>query len=307
MRDTIDQTPLPTPDELRGLYRSMLLVRRFEELIVEVYPEQEMKTPVHMCIGQEAIAAGVCAHLKLGDPLFSTHRNHGHCLAKGMPPEPLYAEFYGRVTGCCRGKGGSMHSCWPEAGIMGTTAIVGGGIPLAVGAALALKLRKAPGVSVVFVCENNGYATNSPLAARQPLRDIHLHAAGYGIPAVAVDGNCALTVHHEAGKAVRRARAGLGPSLLECHTYRWKGHVGPDCDHEKGCRPLSELEHWIGRCPIERLGERLLAEGLADAAWCETLRAQIDRDLRLALDRAKAAPYPDPAEVARHVFRSEVA
>jgi pyruvate dehydrogenase E1 component alpha subunit len=321
------------PPEVRlALFKTMLLIRRFEELIVEVYGEQEMKTPVHLYIGEEAVAAGVCAHLEDSDYIFTTHRSHGHCLAKGVSPVSLLAEFYGRKTGCCHGRGGSMHPASPEHGVLGTSAIVGGGIPLAAGAALAAKMRGDGRVSVaffgdgateegafhetlsfaslhrlpvVFVCENNFYATTSPLTARQPHADIYRHAEAYDIPALHIDGNDVLAVFHAAGEAVARARACEGPTLIEAKTYRWKGHVGPECDHEKGCRPISDLHVWERRCPVERFREYLLRERIVTGAELEELESELREALARALREAHEAPLPDPSELADHVYYSE--
>lgn len=311
------------------LFWMMLFIRRFEEKICEVYGAQDMKTPVHLCIGQEAIAAGVCAHLERADYLFTTHRGHGHCLAKGMDPYQLYAEFYGRAEGCCHGKGGSMHPADPDLGIPGTTAIVGGGIPTAVGAALASFLRGEKRVSVVFfgdgaseegvfheslnfaalkklpvvfVCENNFYATGSPLSSRQPHPEIWRHAAGYGIPGLAADGNDVLAVYHSAAGAVARARAGEGPTLLEYTTYRWKGHVGPDCDCARGVRPLAELEAWQARCPVAVFLRHLLEAGHVTQAQYEARLAEMDARLDADLAKAKAAPYPEPHALHADVY-----
>jgi acetoin:2,6-dichlorophenolindophenol oxidoreductase subunit alpha len=229
------------PDALKKLFTTMLTIRTVEERVAALYPEQEIKCPVHLCTGQEAVAAGVCIHLAKDDTIFSTHRSHGHCIAKGMELKPLIAELYGKTTGCARGKGGSMHLVDPERGIPGTTAIVGGCIPLAVGAALSAVLQKKAAVSaaffgdgavdegafaeslnfaalrklpVVFVCENNNYATNSPRSARQPDVPIAERAAAYGMPGVAGDGNDVLEVYRLAEKAARRARRGEGEMLL---------------------------------------------------------------------------------------------
>lgn len=318
-----------SPACLRDLMRVMVFIRRFEEKIIEVYGAEDMKSPVHLYIGQEAVGAGVCANLRRDDYIFTTHRSHGHCLAKGMAARDLYAEFYGRVTGCCRGKGGSMHPAFPALGIHGTTAIVGGGIPLAAGTALASRLQNTDRVSVVFfgdgasdqgafhevlnfaalkklplllVCENNFYATSSPLSARQPHPDIYLRAGGYGIPGVSVDGNDVIAVYLAAQEAVDRARRGDGPTLLECKTYRWRGHVGPDCDWEKGCRPKEELEDWMNRCPVESFKKRLSAWGAADEAWQQTLVKDIDAELDQALQFARESAFPAPEEVNLHLY-----
>lgn len=317
------------PGIARTLFDSMLHIRRFEEKICEVYGAQDMKTPVHLCIGQEAIAAGVGLHLNREDYLTTTHRGHGHCLVKGMDPYRLYAEFYGRAEGCCGGMGGSMHPADPELGILGTSAIVGGGIPTAVGAALAAQLRGEKRVSVVFfgdgaseegvfheslnfaalrklpvvfVCENNFYATGSHIDSRQPHQEVWRHAAGYGIPGVRADGNDVLAVYDTAGEAVNRARAGEGPTLLEYVTYRWKGHVGPDCDCARGVRPSEELLAWQERCPVATTRAALIAAGVATALELDQAQAGMDAELDAHIARAKAAPLPDTGALLRHVY-----
>jgi len=314
---------------LRELLRQMLYLRRFEEKIVEVYPRQDMKSPVHLYIGQEAVAVGCCAHLRRDDQLFTNHRSHGHCLAKGADPFSLYAEFYGRVDGCCHGKGGSMHPAYPELGIPGTSAIVGGGIPLAVGAALAAKrlgtdrvticffgdgaaeqgsfheglsfasLKQLP---VVFVCENNLYAVASPLNQRQPAASIADRARGHALPAQEVDGNDVCAVHQAAAAAVARARAGNGPSLLECRTYRWKGHVGPDCDSLRGCRSKDEIDGWIARCPITLVRHALQDQHLLDDATFSAWQQEIDQLLDTALEQARASSLPGTGDLLRHIY-----
>ncbi len=316
-------------DSRRRLLEMMLLIRLFEEKIIDVYDEQDMKSPVHLCIGEEAIAAGVCIHLHKDDYVFTTHRSHGHSLAKGASPEILYAEFYGRVTGCCRGKGGSMHPAFPDIGILGTTAIVGGGIPLAVGAALAAVMQQTGRIAVVFfgdgaseegsfheslnfaalkklpvvfICENNYYATSSPLSARQPNPDIYTRAAGYGIPGCQIDGNDVEAVWEASLDAVERARIGNGPSLVECRTYRWRGHVGPECDWEKGCRPQKELLTWMERCPVESFSRKLMRDGVIDENWIGDQRTMIGSVLSEAIQAAKSAPFPESDELNKHLY-----
>ncbi|MDR3641664.1 MAG: thiamine pyrophosphate-dependent dehydrogenase E1 component subunit alpha [Humidesulfovibrio sp.] len=316
---------------LDELLDAMTLLRRFEEKIVEVYPQQEMKTPVHLYIGQEAIAAGVCAHLAPTDYLVTTHRSHAHCLAKGAEPERLYAEFYGRVTGCCKGMGGSMHPAFPELGITGTSAIVGGGIPHGVGTALASKLRGDGRVSavffgdgaseegtfheslnfaalkslpVLFICENNGYATVSPLAARQPDADVAHRAAGYGIFTEQVDGNDVAAVYESAKRALAHIRRGKGPAFIEAKTYRWKGHVGPEEDWTRGGRPKAELDEWKKRCPIELLLTQLEKSGLDRAEYAAKV-ARLDAMLDAAIESARSAPMPPVEQMERLLFRQE--
>jgi len=318
-----------TKTVLTELYRSMLKIRMFEEKIVELYPAQEMKCPVHLCIGQEAIAAGVCQHLRKQDYLFSNHRGHGHCLAKGTQMRPLFAEFYGRATGCSKGKGGSMHLIDVDNGILGTSAIVGGGIPMGVGASLASTLKNEERVTVVFfgdgaydegvfyesfnfaslkklpvvfVCENNFYATDSHQSARQPGCRISDTASAFDAHGVCVDGNDVLAVYKAAGDSVSRARRDGGPSLIEAKTYRWKGHVGPDADFSKGSRPKEELDYWVERCPIKTFTEFLSDKSvmtekeIKDAA--AAIRSEIDDAVKFALE----SPYPDETELLKDLY-----
>jgi len=317
-------------DETRlELLRLMLRARRFEEKIVAQYPAQEMKTPVHLYIGQEAVAAGVSRHLRREDYVFSTHRNHGHYLGKGAAMAPIVAELYGRAAGCAKGKGGSMHFVDTEVGCMGTSAIVGGSIPLGAGAALAAKLKGEDRIAVsyfgdgasdegvlqetlnfaalkklpvLFVCENNFYATNSHQRARHAEGVISKRAAGFGIPAALADGNDVEAVYAAAGQAVAHVRSGAGPYFLEFPTYRWKGHVGPDCDWEKGCRPKAELDDWLKRCPVENYVKKLTAAGALDAAGLRALEAPIDAEIEAAWAAAKAAPPPAADELFKDVY-----
>jgi len=316
-------------DMLLELCRKILLIRRFEEKVVEVYPEQDMKTPVHLCIGQEAIAAGVCINLKKEDYMFSNHRNHGHCLAKGIDPKMLLAEFYGKKAGCCKGKGGSMHPVAPECGIFGTSAIVGGCIPLAVGTALASVMRGDGRVSVaffgdgavdegtfheslnfaslkklpvIFICENNFYATSSHISARQPHSNIAKRAEGYGIKGIQVNGNEVLEVYKAAQEAILGSRKGEGPVLIECRTYRWKGHVGPDCDYEKGCRPLQELQEWTAKCPVNSYKDYLIRKGVITTEGYQEMIDKIDSELESALRFARESPFPEEKELFDDVY-----
>lgn len=316
-------------DVLKKLFTTMATIRTVEERVAFVYPEQEIKCPVHLCTGQEAIAAGVCIHLAKDDTIFSTHRSHGHCIAKGMDLKPLIAELYGRTAGCARGKGGSMHLVDPEHGIPGTTAIVGGCIPLAVGAALSSVMRNECTISVaffgdgavdegafaeslnfaalrklpvVFVCENNNYATNSPRSARQPDVPIAARAAAYGMPSAAGDGNDLLEVSGLAQEAVERARRGDGPTLLEFRTYRWKGHVGPTSDIESGCRPADEHEEWMQKCPLDRFKAYLAANGVMTVEEMGRRTAEIEKTVAEAMAFGTASPLPGPSELLDHVW-----
>lgn len=318
-----------TPETYKNLLYAMLKIRRFEEKIIELYPEQEIKTPVHLCIGQEAIAAGVCENLNKDDYIFSTHRNHGHYIAKGIDLKLLLAELYGKATGYSKGKGGSMHPVAPECGILGTSAIVGAGIALATGTALSSKLKKDRRVSVaffgdggvdegtfheslnfaslkklpvIFICENNFYATNSPLLARQPQDNISKRAESYDIPGFAIDGNDILGIYRLSKEAIDKARQGQGPTLIECRTYRWRAHVGPECDYEKGCRSKRELEDWMKKCPIEAYRDFLIKNKVITAAELEIATKEIDNSIDSALKFAKESPLPETNEVLQDVY-----
>ncbi|GAB7081040.1 thiamine pyrophosphate-dependent dehydrogenase E1 component subunit alpha [Megalodesulfovibrio paquesii] len=309
--------------QLHALLRTMLRIRLFEERVAARYAEQEMKTPVHLYIGQEAVAAGVCLALQPEDMVFSTHRSHGHYLAKGGDMPRLTAELYGRATGCASGRGGSMHVIDVDAGVAGSTAIVGGGLPLATGAALAFAIRHEPRVSVVFfgdgaadegsfyesmalaalrrlpvlfVLENNGLATASPLANRRVQPDLFRLAEPHGIPALQVDGTDAPAVFAAASDAVTRARNGEGPTLLEALTCRWMAHVGP---LPNTSLPSEVLEAWQARCPIYRLRNQLPAE---DAGAIRQMEAEIAAEIDTAFAFALASPFPDPATLLDEVW-----
>ncbi len=319
--------------DLIKIYSVMLKIRLFEERIIQLYPQQEIRTPVHLYIGQEAIAAGVCYYLKKEDYCFTNHRSHGHCIAKGISLQSIMAELYGKKTGCCKGKGGSMHLADADQGILATSAIVGGGIPLAVGAALSLKFKKSKNIAVtffgdgavdegmfyeslnfaalkklpvLFVCENNFYATNSPLKARQPLDNIFKKGRIFGIDGFRCDGNDAIEVLDISRRLIEKIRRGCGPFLLECRTYRWKGHVGPDSDVEKGCRPQYELESWIKKCPIKRLESHLLKKKILTKEKIEKIHCQIQDEITIAHDFAKNSPFPDIEALCKDVYHEGV-
>ncbi|MCB0256897.1 MAG: dehydrogenase E1 component subunit alpha/beta [Anaerolineae bacterium] len=318
-------------DQRLALYRTMVLIRRTEEQLVKFYAAGKVYGGVHTYIGEEAVATGVCAHLNDDDTVFSTHRGHGHALAKGVPPRELIAEVLGRATGCSGGRGGSMHLFKPEIGFMGSSGIVGPCITLAAGGGYSAMLLKTGGVSVaffgdgatnngafhegvnlatawqlpvVFVCENNLYATEVALdkATRNP--NIASRAAAYGLPGVAVDGNDVAAVYEAAGAAVARARAGGGPTLIECRTYRTRAHA--EGMRDAGYRTKEEVASWRERDPIALYRDMLLADGSA----IESELASIDAEIKTLVDEAgsfaEASPMPDPATVSRYVF-SEVA
>ena len=306
--------------DLLRAYRTMLLIRVVEERIAEKYDENKMKCPTHLSIGQEAVAVGVMAHLTDNDVIFSTHRCHAHYLAKGGDVNRMIAEMYGKETGCARGRGGSMHLIDLQRGMYGSSAIVGGSMPLPLGAALAFQLRGEqnvgvaffgdagiePGVfhecmnfaalrklPVLFVCENNDYSTMTRRHERQCV-PIAERAAGYGIPGVRVDGNDVQTVFEATRIAVEHARDGLGPTLIEATTYRWREHV----EHNKGImsRPEDELRYWKTRCPLERCQKDLASLGIFGGILDEMLL-----DVRMEVDEAfkfaEESPFPSPSDL----------
>jgi len=314
--------PPLAPERLKAFYVQMTRIRRAEEAIVARYPEQEIRCPTHLSIGQEAVAVGVCQALSEQDVVLSGHRCHAHYLAKGGSLRRMFAELYGKATGCCGGKGGSMHLASPETGMLGASAIVAGTVPIAVGAALAAALRGSDDISVaffgdagieqgvtheslafaalrrlpvVFVCENNLYATLTPLSKRQVSADIWPRAVAHGLPGVSVDGNDVLAVYEAAAHAVARARGGDGPTFIEAKTYRWREHVGPNFDVEVGYRTQAELDAWMARDPLLRHARTLEARGVLTAAERLALDREVEAEVADAVRFAKASPFPEPA------------
>jgi len=314
---------------LKQIYYYLTKIRRFEEKIIELYPKQEIRCPVHLYIGQEAIAVGVCLNLRKEDYLFSNHRNHGHLIAKGADIKPLFAELYGRITGCCEGKGGSMHMVSVEHSVMGTSAIVGGSIPIAVGVALAFRMKNEKKVAVVFfgdgavdegvfyeslnfaalkklpvvfVCENNFYATNSPQKNRQVNPDIYKIADFFRMPGICVDGNDVFAVNKAAKGLIEKARKGRGPSLLEARTYRWKTHVGPETDIEKGFRDKGEVEEWMKKDPLKKFKSTILKNKLLKNEDLKQMEEGIDREIDQALDFALHSHCPTEGDLYKGVY-----
>ena len=302
------------------LLREMIRIRTIEQTIADLYPEGEMRTPTHFSIGQEAVAVGVCAALRRDDVVYSGHRCHAHYLAKGGDLAGMVAELYGRETGCARGRGGSVHLNDPDAGFIAASAILGQTMATAVGSALAFRMDGLDRVAVtffgdgtveegifheslnfavvkrlpvLFACENNGYSTHTRLGVRQPANvSIHARAASYGMPSACVDGNDVFAVSSAAREAVERARRGEGPSFLECITYRWREHVGPLWDYDKGYRTKAEVDEWIARCPVKRATERLVAEGTCSADDVARMERDCQEEVDRAVAAAKAAPFP---------------
>lgn len=314
---------------VKKLYYSLIKIRKFEEKIIELYSKEEMRCPVHLYIGQEAIAVGVCAHLKKEDYLFSYHRNHGHLIAKGVDIKPMFAELYGKKNGCSGGKGGSPHMISVEHGVFGTTAIVGGGIPIAVGGALSCKMKKEERIAVLFfgdgavdegtfyesmnfakiknvpllcVCENNFYATNSPQKVRQANPDIYKIADLYGMPAVCVDGNDVFKVYAAAKDFIGRIRKGEGPCFIEARTYRCRTHVGPETDIEKGFRAREEVEEWMNKCPYKQFKARILENNLIKEKDVQEIEKQVDKEIEEAVQFAASGPFPDKDDLDKDVY-----
>lgn len=320
----------PTGDERLALHRAMLRIRRVEEAIARLYPEQEIRCPTHLCIGQEAVPVAVAAHLKPADYAFSGHRSHGHYLAKGGDLAAMFAELYGRETGCARGRGGSQHLIDLDAGFVASAPILAGTVPVAVGAAFGAALRGEDRVSVVFigdgateegvfhesmnfasvhrlpvlfVCENNFYSVHSAMDVRQPAgRAIADIGAGHGMRAESIDGNDAGLVWRHAEQAVARARAGEGPTLLECLTYRWMEHCGPNPDVDLGYRSRLEVAGWQENCPIRRSEASLIEDKLLRPGAIDTWEAEIAAEIDAAVAFAKASQFPPAADFAAFTY-----
>ncbi|MBI3315825.1 MAG: thiamine pyrophosphate-dependent dehydrogenase E1 component subunit alpha [Candidatus Omnitrophica bacterium] len=318
-----------TPAELLELYRSVLRLRLVEEALAERYQEQEMRCPVHLCVGQEAVPAGVCLALKKTDTVYSNHRAHGHYLAKGGDLNAFVAELYGKATGCTGGYGGSMHLIDLAAGFMGCTPIVGGTVPLAVGSAWAHALRKNGNVAVsffgdgcfeegvthesmnfsalkklplLFVCENNQYSVYTPLKDRQPDRPIHRVAEAHGWKAWSADGNDAVEAFGIARQALKAAREGGGPQFLEFFTYRWREHCGPNYDDHLSYRSEEEFKRWKERCPVKLLEKRLTESKVLDPQKIQKIKSEIDREIEAAFKFALSSPPPVTEDLRRKVY-----
>jgi len=314
--------------QLVHMLRTMIMIREFDERAIALRVAGKIYGAVHPYVGQEAVAVGVCSALTTRDRVTSTHRGHGHCIAKGADIRRMMAELFGRVDGYCKGKGGSMHIADFSVGMLGANGIVGGGLPIACGAALAAQLDGQGDVTVcffgdgaaaegefhealniasiwklpiVFVCENNQYAANNAVAVQHPRAEIAAHASAYDVPGVTADGNDVIAVHARASEAVTRARRGEGPSLLECQTYRWHFHamraaIPPET------RPAEEIAAWKGRDPIASFERHLLAQGAVSEREIGALREGVTADLAEAVAFAEASPFPDPKDLLVDMF-----
>ena len=328
IKNTFQNIPIET---IKSMYVTMLRIRIFEEKVAELITNpSEIKCPCHLYTGQEAIATGVCSALQNEDYVFSTHRCHGHYIAKGGSLEALIAELYGRTTGCSMGRGGSMHLASPEIGFPGSSAIVAGTISLAVGAGLSFSIQKNNNVSVaffgdgavdegvfyealnfaslkklpvIFVCENNLYSTHMPISSCIANTDIYKIGEAFNIPGVRIDGNNIFEVFAAAKKAIANARSGKGPILLECMTYRWRGHVGPNYDIDKGLRAKEEVDDWMDRCPIKKVEGIMMEKGIMSKSEISKVHEHIENEINESIVFAKDSPHPDECDILSNVFK----
>ena len=324
-----DVSVIPAADKLKAMYRTMVAIREFEERLYNLFLTEAMPGTMHQYTGQEAIATGVCAALRQDDYITSTHRGHGHAIAKGVSLRCLMAEMFAREAGCCGGMGGSMHMTDPRVGMLGATGIVGGGIPIATGAALSAKLRGSGQVAVSFfgdgasnigafheslnqagiwklpvlyVCENNLYAVSVRITEASAVSDIADRAASYGFPGEVVDGNDVLAVYAATLEAAKRARRGEGPTLIEGKTYRHRGHSR----FEKSTyRTEEEVQHWLKRDPIPLFQDFLIKQGVLTAEEAEQVRQEVLAELEDAVSFARQSPEPPPDAPLRYVFAEE--
>ena len=321
----------PTPDldadTLWFMYRKMVEIRKFEEHVWDVYTRGLMPGLAHLYIGEEGVAVGVCSALKADDYITSTHRGHGHCIAKGGKLDRMMAEIMGKESGYCRGKGGSMHIADMSVGILGANGIVGGGFGIATGAALSAKMRRSGQVAVcffgdgaanqgimletinmaviwnlpaIYVCENNQYGEHTPYHRVTGVENIVDRAAGLGIPGVTAEGSDALDVHAKVATAVDKARKGEGPTLIEAYTYRYRGHhVGDDGYY----RTDDEVKFWMEhKDPIKLLGDHMCKKKVASAADLDALQQQIEQEVLEAIEFGKDAPLPSPEQAYEDLY-----
>ncbi|MBU2054978.1 MAG: thiamine pyrophosphate-dependent dehydrogenase E1 component subunit alpha [Proteobacteria bacterium] len=316
-------------DKQLALYTTMKTIRLFEERISDLYARGQIPGLVHLYIGEEAVAAGVCAALREDDYITSTHRGHGHVIAKGAELNPMMAELYGKKTGYCKGKGGSMHIADMTVGILGANGIAGGGLPIAVGAGWSAKWRGTDQVAVcffgdgssnngtfheslnlasvhrlpvIFVCENNLYGISVCQAKHQAITDVAVRATAYDMPGVVVDGNDVTAVFQAAEKAVKRARAGEGPTLVECKTYRWRGHHEGDPNQGARYRTREEIDVWKNKCPIERFARQMVSNRTATAKKIEAIDREITGRIDAAVAYAETSEFPAYEEMFEDVY-----
>ena len=313
-------------EKLVHMYRIMLRIRRFEEQCAREFAANTIPGTVHLYIGEEAIATAVCANLNTDDFITGTHRGHGHVIAKGASTDRMMAEIYGRETGYCKGKGGSMHIADPDIGILGANGIVGGGICVATGAGIACEMKAKGQVTVcflgdgstnegafhegvnlaaiwnlpvIFVIENNLYAEKTRITDTTKVIDLSDRCASYGIPGVSIDGNDVLKVYETAREAIARARSGEGPTLIECKTYRWRGHFEGDA---QGYKTSEEADEWKAKDPLKRYGDYLIANRVMTEADAAEMDEDMSTEIEDAVKFARESPFPDPEETEQDVF-----
>lgn len=322
----LGENSLFSQEQLRKMLYDMLLIRRFEEKVEQLFQQGKIHGTMHLCIGQEATAVGACAVLTNEDKIISTHRGHGHCIAKGTEVDRMMAELLGKVTGYCKGKGGSMHIADLDKGNLGANGIVAGGLPLATGAALTSKMKELGYVvvcffgdgstnegafheslnlasvwklPVIFFCENNQYGMSGSIKEMTNIQHIAERAASYGIPGEIVDGNDLLEVTEVTKKAVERARNGKGPTLIEAKTYRWRGHSRSDA---RKYRTRDEEKEWKTKDPIELFKNKLIEENiLTEAAFLE-IEEQVKKEIEAAVEFAENSPIPGEETLETDIF-----
>ena len=310
-------------DDVKRLYRSLRRIRRVEEEVARVYPSDKIKSPVHLSIGQEAVSVGVIDALTDEDIVSGSYRGHAVYLAKGASLDAMIAEMYGKATGCAGGKGGSMHLVGVEKNVLGASAVVATHIPQACGYALALKRRRSTAVvtvffgdgateegafyeslnfaslhklPVLFVCENNGFAIHTPRTKRWATDRLCERVASFDMPAEMIPDSDIFAIRSATARLVAAMREGSGPAFLECHTYRWREHVGPSEDYAAGYRSRDALTPWLEADQVERLA------ALVDPAWRAAIDAEIESEIARAFDFAERSPSPDVKELFSHVF-----
>ena len=315
-----------TRDQQTAMLKQMQLIRAFEEKADELFALGKVHGTMHLSIGQEAVAVGAMACLRPDDYILSTHRGHGHCIARGADPKLMMAEFMGKETGYCRGRGGSMHIADPEIGNLGANGVVGGGISIAMGVALAVSLRKTDQVvlgffgdgaanlgifheslnmasiwhlPVVYICENNQYGMSMSVKRALSVENVADRAVAYNMPGTIVDGNDVLAVYKTIREAVSRARQGDGPSLIEAKTYRWKGHSKSD---QERYRTREEVNEWKQKCPIKRFSAQLIAKGILTLETAEQMEAEVHEEIQAALEFAEASPEPRVEDILEGVY-----
>ena len=323
MNQPVGENRILAMADFERLYRSLRRIRRAEEEVARIYPTDKIKSPVHLSIGQESISVGVCDVLRIDDVVSPTYRGHAAYMAKGGPLPELFAELYGKATGVAGGKGGSMHLIDMPHNIIGTSAVVGTTIPLAVGFALTFKRMKTDRVAVaffgdgateegvfteslnfaslqklpvLFVCENNHFAIHTPLTKRWATERLCERVATYGIPAQRIEDGDVLKLREVAAAAVERMRRGEGPTFIECDTYRWREHVGPNEDFEAGYRERAALKQWLEADQVATMGARLPAERRA------AIDAEVEREIAAAIQFAESSPFPESKALYTNVF-----